>query len=323
MNRNLVLIGTVAAFGFAAVVAGAGDSALAVACDETAKAAAVSSCCAKNGDAATASTKSAKVHGATVKSAVVAPGAAPILNAAAVGSALASNSDSDCSWCPEKCADAATAAAMGCTEYSAASLASCTKGAATTAAVNSGCASEASIQAAAITASAGCNKNAAVKTASAGCEKGAVTTAAAAGCDKSTATAAGSSSEKGFAVAAGGDACCKSGSAAATAAKEGKEVCDESKTATAFKGAVDELPYRENKRVVLTGAYVCGHCTLNVTDGCAPMFKTTDGKVYPLIKNAHASDLRTANTGKGIEIASSVKRIDGVKYLEVKSYKAF
>lgn len=305
MNRNLVLIGTVAAFGFAAVVAGAGDSARAVACDETAKAASVSSCCAKNGDAATASTKAAKVHGAMVKSAVVAPGAAPVLNAAAFGGALASNSD--CSWCPEKCADAATAAAMGCTEYSAASLASCTKGAA---AAKAGCASEASIQTAAMTASAGC-------------DKGAVTTAAAAGCDKSTATAAGSSSEKGFAVAAGGDACCKSGNAAATAAKEGcKEVCDESKTATAFKGAVDELPYRENKRVVLTGAYVCGHCTLHVTDGCAPMFKTTDGKVYPLIKNAHASDLRKANTGKGIEIASSVKRIDGVKYLEVKSYKA-
>ena len=317
MNRNLVLIGTVAAFGFAAVVAGAGDSARAVACDETAKAASVSSCCAKNGDAATASTKAAHVHGAMVKSAVVAPGAAPILNAAAFGGALASNSD--CSWCPEKCADAATAAAMGCTEYSAASLASCTKSAATTAAVNAGCASEASIQTAAMTASSGCNKSAAVKTASAGCDKGAVTTAAAAGCDKSTATAAGSSSEKGFAVAAGGDACCKSGNAATTAAKE---VCDESKTATAFKGAVDELPYRENKRVVLTGAYVCGHCTLHVTDGCAPMFKTTDGKVYPLIKNAHASDLRKANTGKGIEIASSVKRIDGVKYLEVKSYKA-
>ena len=255
MNRNLVLLGTVAAFGFAAVVAGAGDSTRAVACDETAKAASVSSCCATKGEAKSVSASAASIRGAKAKT-----------------------------------------------------VSSCTQGAAVTASMNSGCARSASVQ----TAAAGCDKSA--------------NTAVAAGssCAKGTAVAAGSSCEKGTAVAAGGDACCKSGTATAAGSKEAcKEVCDETKTATAIKaGTVNELPYRENKRVVLTGAYVCGHCTLHVTDGCSPMFKTADGKVYPLIKNNESSSLRKADTGKGVEIASSVKKIDGVKYLEVKSYKA-
>lgn len=255
MNRNLVLLGTVAAFGFAAVVAGAGDSTRAVACDETAKAASVSSCCATKGEAKSVSASAASIRGAKAKN-----------------------------------------------------VSSCTQGAAVTASMNSGCARSASVQ-----------------TAAAGCDKSANTVVAAgSSCAKGTAVAAGSSCEKGTAVAAGGDACCKSGTATAAGSKEAcKEVCDETKTATAIKaGTVNELPYRENKRVVLTGAYVCGHCTLHVTDGCSPMFKTADGKVYPLIKNNESSSLRKADTGKGVEIASSVKKIDGVKYLEVKSYKA-
>lgn len=256
MNRNLILLGTVAAFGFAAVVAGAGDSTRAVACDETAKAASVSSCCATKGEAKSVSASAASIRGAKAKN-----------------------------------------------------VSSCSKGAAVTASMNSGCA-----------------RSAAIQTAAAGCDKSAAAAAVAAGCDKSanTAVAAGSSCAKGTAVAAGGDACCKSGTATAAGSKEAcKEVCDETKTATAIKaGTVNELPYRENKRVVLTGAYVCGHCTLHVTDGCSPMFKTADGKVYPLIKNTESSSLRKADTGKGVEIASSVKKIDGVKYLEVKSYKA-
>lgn len=268
MNRNLVLLGTVAAFGFAAVVAGAGDSTRAVACDETAKAASVSSCCATKGEAKSVSASAASIRGAKAKN-----------------------------------------------------VSSCSKGAAVTASMNSGCARSAAIQ----TAAAGCDKSAATAAVAAGCDKSANTAVAAgSSCAKGTAVAAGSSCEKGTAVAAGGDACCKSGTATAAGSKEAcKEVCDETKTATAIKaGTVNELPYRENKRVVLTGAYVCGHCTLHVTDGCSPMFKTADGKVYPLIKNNESSSLRKADTGKGVEIASSVKKIDGIKYLEVKSYKA-
>jgi hypothetical protein len=249
MKRNLLLFGIVAAFGVLAVVAGAGDSTQAVACDETAKAASVSSCCAKSADATTA---------------------------------------------------AATAVKSS----------SCVKGAqARTASVSSGCTRGATVHTAAMNASAGCAQGAAVLTAGAGC-------------DKSAAVAAGGSScARGAAVAAGGDACCKSG-AAATASKEAcKEVCDEAKTAAVLKAAVDELPYRENKRVVLTGAYVCGSCQLHVTEGCSPLFKTADGKVYPLIQNPEATRLRQADAGKGVEIASTVKKLDGVKYLEVKSYK--
>ena len=228
MNRKLLLIGTVTVLGMAAAVAGAGDATRAVACDETAKTASISSCCAKTADA------------------------------------------------------------------SAASASSCTKGAAaTTAAAKSACSRGASTQ-----------------------------NAAASGCDKSAASAAAAAAcEKGVAVAAGGAACCKAGKATAAGAK-GKQACEKSKTASVFQGAVDELPYRENKRVVLIGAYACGHCNLQVTDGCSPMFKTADGKIYPLMKNLEASGLRAADAGNGVEIASSVRKIDGIKYLEVKSYKA-
>jgi hypothetical protein len=185
MNRNMLLIGTVAVFGLATAMVAAGDATRAAACDESAKSASASSCCAKSADAATASS-------------------------------------------------------------------GCTRSAATT-------------------------------------------------------TAAG----------AGGDACCKSGKAASASA-----ACDKSKTDTAFNGTVDEIPYRENKRLVLTGVYMCGHCNLKATESCSPMFKTADGKVYPLLKNPESNDLRGADTGNGVEIASSVVKIDGIKYLEVKSYKA-
>jgi hypothetical protein len=233
MNRNLLLLGTVAAFGLAAAVAGAGDATRSSKskCDETAMAGSVSSCCAKNAGATAASVE--------------------------------------------------------------ASGSSCMRGAATTAAAH-GCTRDASAHNAGMTM---------------------------AGCDKGAATAAGSSCPKGAAVAAGSDACCKAG-AVNTAAKEAcKETCDHANTASAFKGAVDELPYAESKRVVLTGAYVCGHCNLQVTEGCSPMFKTADGKVYPLIKNPESAKLRAANGGNGVEIATTVKKIGGVKYLEVKSYK--
>jgi hypothetical protein len=72
--------------------------------------------------------------------------------------------------------------------------------------------------------------------------------------------------------------------------------------------------------VTLAGAYACGHCTLAKTEDCSPMFKTADGKIYPLFKNARSSALKDME-GKNIQISGSVKKVDGVKYLEVKSYK--
>ncbi|MDH4035936.1 MAG: hypothetical protein OEX18_02030 [Candidatus Krumholzibacteria bacterium] len=237
MNRNLLLLGTVAAFGLAAAVAGAGDATRisSKTCDESIKTASVSSCCAK---------------GATATAASVEAGTK-----------------------------------------------SCTRGATVTTAAVNDCARSAS----------------AVHTAD--------MTLVAAGCDKNAAAAAGGSCDKASAAAAGGDACCKTGQAKTASAGACKAVCEESKTATTFNGAVDELPYRENKRLVLTGTYVCGHCSLDATETCSPLFKTADGKVYPLISNPEASQLRAANDGNGVEIASSVKKLNGIKYLEVKSYK--
>ena len=107
------------------------------------------------------------------------------------------------------------------------------------------------------------------------------------------------------------------GKAAGTEAQA--DQCEGMKT-TSLKGLVDEMPYAESKRVVLTGSYACGHCTLQKTAQCAPMLKTADGKVYPLVENSHASELRLAE-GKSIQVSGNVKRIDGVKYLDVKSYK--
>ncbi|HEX5132202.1 MAG TPA: hypothetical protein VFX92_06935 [Candidatus Krumholzibacteria bacterium] len=235
--------------------------------------------------AATSSSCCAKMAGATAASA----------DAGKTHGAMGVVASGDgCGWCPEAAAatcpvSGASASCDHALQASAASMSGCTQGAAVKTAGSDGCA-------------------------------GMKTAAAAAGCDKSMTAAAGSACEKGAAVAAGGDACCKNGAAAAASKEACKETCEETKTA-ALKGVVDELPYRENKRVVVAGTYACAHCTLHATETCAPVFKTADGKVYPLIRNPLAADLRKADTGNGLEIATSVKKIDGVKYLEVKSYK--
>lgn len=110
--------------------------------------------------------------------------------------------------------------------------------------------------------------------------------------------------------------CCSSKTASAAGSGE---KCGAVKTAS-LKGMVDEMPYRENKRVVLAGSYACGHCTLQKTEDCAPMLKTADGKVYPLLENNHAMGMR-GSEGKNLEVSGTVKKVDGVKFLEVKSYK--
>jgi hypothetical protein len=97
------------------------------------------------------------------------------------------------------------------------------------------------------------------------------------------------------------------------------QCCAATKTAS-LKGLVDEMPYRENKRVTLAGSYACGHCTLQKTEDCSPMLKTADGKIYPLLENARASELKDIE-GKNIEVSGTVKKVEGVKFLEVKSYK--
>jgi hypothetical protein len=158
-------------------------------------------------------------------------------------------------------------------------------------------------------------------------------------------TAAFAAGVSGSTMTAGGASCCQAKSAGA-AASSGK-ACDEAKairagvsgkscdaavktagaagscekTTSLTTAAVDVVPYREDKRLVLTGSYECGHCGIGATAECSPMFKTVDGKVYPLWNSDRVASLRQDND-KSVEIATVVKKVDGVKYLDVKSFKA-
>lgn len=251
MTRKIMLLGTIAAFGLAAAIVGAGDS---YACDKATKSAAATSagctkdaqqasttaastktagCCAKDGAKATTA---GNVHKSMIKSAVVAPGASPAINTAAFaagvnGSTVAAGGGSCC----ESKSAGAAASSNHCDEAKA---------------IRAG--------------TAGKSCDAAVKTAG----------------------AAGSCEKK----------------------------------ASISTAAVDVVPYREDKRLVLTGSYECGHCGIGVTEDCSPMFKTVDGKVYPLWNSNNVASLRQDND-KNVEIATVVKKVDGVKYLDVKSYK--
>lgn len=228
MSRSRILIGTMAAFGLAAVIAGAGDTSLAVACDATAKSAGASaSCCSKDKDASAASIQGNKLNNRT------------------------------------RYVTASTAGA--CTHSTAAAAA-------------------------------------------AGCEGAKTATAASSACEAAHSAA--------VTTAAGAASCCEAKSAKTAAMGAG---CTET---TAVKVSVDELPYGENKRVVLTGTYECGHCALHMTEDCAPMLKTADGKIYPLMDNARSEAMRAANAKNGVEVTGLVRKIDGVRYLDVKSYRA-
>ncbi|HEX6790075.1 MAG TPA: hypothetical protein VF247_02080 [Candidatus Krumholzibacteria bacterium] len=353
MSRKLWVIATVTLFSASAVLAGIGLSrGNAMACDESNKTASATtethSCCAKDG-AKTASTDAKKVHNAMIKSAVVAPGAAPILNAAAFGGMLAGGKDCPpCDWCPEMTTASVNAAHAGYANMSAAECASkmssaecaamkasaagCTGMKTTTASLNSYEGQALPAGHPAIDGHSSCSS--AAKTASSeGCTAHMAKVASSEGCTAHMSTVAASSEGAGHSATmmAGGDGCAK-GSAAAAGNKEA--ACCDSKTASAagsgekcssaktasLKGKVDELSYREGKRIVLAGSYACGHCTLQKTEDCSPMFKTADGKVYPLLQNNHAKEMR-GDEGKNLEVSGTVKKVDGVKVIEVKSYK--
>jgi hypothetical protein len=372
MSRKLWVFSTVTLFGVSALVAGIGATRNAAACDDAAKktasATSASSCCAKDGTSS-ASVDAKKVHNSIIKSAIVAPGAAPILNVAAFGGMMyAGGNASSCDWCPTLTTASVNAAPAGCAEMTSAECASkmtsAECAAKMSAASASGCAGK---SAAARTASyealpaghpaittaeaghPGCGGTAsAAKVASSeGCGSKTVNAAQVASsdcCAGKGASAAKVASNDNFTVknasvtlAAGGEGCDKgsSASAAGYGARAGASCCDsKDKTASAagagekcssattasLKGKVDEMPYRENKRVVLAGSYACGHCTLEKTEDCSPMLKTADGKVYPLLQNNQAKDMR-AKEGKNLEVSGTVKKVDGVKFLEVKSYK--
>ncbi len=206
------------------------------------------------------------------------------------------------------------------------------KAASSTKVASSSCTKDAS-QASAVTASASCCAKGAKTTTAGNVHKAMIKSAMVApGASPTINTAAFAANMQGTTVSAAD--CCKSSAAGATAAS-GTIACDkvsataagagkscgsavETKTAAA---AVDAVPYRENKRLVLTGSYECGHCGLGATAECSPMFKTADGKVYPLLDSERVSQLRDDNASKNVEISTVVKKVDGVKYLDVKSIK--
>jgi len=304
MTRNLLVIGTVAVFGLAAAIAGAGDTLSAKACDDAAKSASATQSCCANGAATTAKADCQSVHGSMIKSAMFGPGSgSAVLNVAALGG-MHAGGKSDCGWCPT--GSSAQAAAAGCPAFSQAS--GCSEGArATTADAKGACPHDASMTAVNASVQAGqaghasCDKTASA--ASGSCTRGASATMAGGheGCEKGASASAAGCCEKGAKSAAAGEKCSES-------------------TSASLKGVVDVLPYRENKRVVLAGSYACGHCTLEKTAECAPMLKTADGKIYPLLKTARASELRSME-GKNIEVSGTIKKYDGVKFIDVKSYK--
>jgi hypothetical protein len=93
-----------------------------------------------------------------------------------------------------------------------------------------------------------------------------------------------------------------------------------SKQASDVREVTDELPYGNNKRLVLTGSIACGKCTYKTTASCAPLLKTADGKVYPLSPNNNlVNDMKHSKAGS-FEVSARVKKSYGTKYLDVVAF---
>lgn len=111
----------------------------------------------------------------------------------------------------------------------------------------------------------------------------------------------------------------------ACAGKCSSTCCADAKRAahtSAVKKVVDNIPYREAKRLVVTGEVMCGKCAkIGEMVKCQPMVKTNDGKIYPLVKNGVVKKLRACHSDSQYKISGRVKKIQGVRYLDVTSVK--
>jgi hypothetical protein len=111
------------------------------------------------------------------------------------------------------------------------------------------------------------------------------------------------------------------GCAAAASCPMSKAGCSKTCGSKSAKTAkIESIEQREGKTVVLTGRYVCGTCELGLegrSGECQPAFKTKDGKNYLLSSNNLSQRLRAEARDKDVEISSRVRKLDGVKYLEV------
>lgn len=169
---------------------------------------------------------------------------------------------------------------------------------------------------------AGCCAKSAKTASASACAKSAKTASASA-CTKSAKTASASMCGKSAKTAAH---CCAGENAVAGYTKAGadKACCNAAKAdklAAELKTIVDEVPHMERHRVVVAGSMECGHCTYDATASCQPLLKTTDGKVYPLLRNGLVKRMHKSDA-KSFEVSTNVRLINGVKYLEVKSYKS-
>jgi hypothetical protein len=225
--------------------------------------------------------------------------------------------------CDKKEAKTTTASSKSCTKS-----ASAAKVASTESASSSCCAAK---TASAKVASSKCTRSAsAAKVASSGCSKS--TAALASSCDKSASARTASSCDKSASArtasscnkAAGAklaSGCCAGKAAVAGYSKEGKAKAKETpeEHAAALKAVVDEVPAYESRRVVVTGTMACGHCSLEATATCAPLLKTTDGKVYPLAPSQMVKNMRHSDAAQ-FHVTSRVKNLYGVKYLDVQAF---
>jgi len=93
---------------------------------------------------------------------------------------------------------------------------------------------------------------------------------------------------------------------------------------TQVKKVADNIPYRVNTRVVMTGTYTCGSCDLDATEKCQAFLKTADGQLYPLQHNINVKSmykLHKAGENK-FEVTARVAKEGGAKYLDVTHYSA-
>lgn len=144
-------------------------------------------------------------------------------------------------------------------------------------------------------------------------------TETASSCTKSASAAKVSASTASY----GGSGCSKAAKAGCSEAEAARCCAKKAEQAhqAQVKDVADNVPYRENSRVVMAGTYTCGSCDLGKTDKCQAFLKTADGHLYPLIHDAKVKEMYKSGN-KNFEITSRVKSEGGVKYLDVTSYKA-
>jgi hypothetical protein len=73
--------------------------------------------------------------------------------------------------------------------------------------------------------------------------------------------------------------------------------------------------------VTVAGTIECAHCTYDAVATCQPLLKTADGKIYPMLRSNLIKKMKHSGA-KQVEVTSNVRNAHGVKYLDVKSFKA-